>query len=107
MMLFLFPNTFLASLHAIFVIGFTIPFFDVMIITFYQQIVPAELMGRVFGVRHFINYVLIPLDILFGGLAVVYFGVANAILISGTIVLLSGISTFFLRSSVYWTNRRA
>lgn len=96
--LFSFTNTLLTSLFAVFAIGFTIPFFDVLIVTFYQEVVPAPLMGRVFGVRHFINYLLIPLGVLFGGVAVVYYGVSTAILISGVTVLLSGVATLFVRS---------
>ncbi len=98
MITFSLTNTLLASLLAIFTLGFSIPFFDVVIVTFYQEVVPTHLMGRVFGVRRFINYALIPPGVIFGGFAVVYFGAAKAIFISGAVVLFLGVATIFLKS---------
>jgi len=88
----------LSSLLVILIIGLTIPFSDVVIVTIYQEIVPPELMGRVFGVRFFLAYMLIPVSLLFGGVATVLFGVVFSVFVSGLLILLLGVVTVFVGS---------
>lgn len=86
------------ALAAIFGFGLAVPFTDTVAATYYQETVPRELMGRVFGVRHFINYVAVPVSIAFGIFAVTTFGVVTAMLISGVLVLGMGVLSIFARS---------
>jgi len=95
---FSFTRDLLSSLLAILVVGFAIPFSDIVIVTLYQEIVPRELMGRVFGVRFFLAYMLIPFSLLFGFAVTLAFGVSFAILVSGLLIMSIGLITIFVRS---------
>ncbi len=95
---FSFTRSLISSLLAILVVGFAIPFSDVVIVTLYQEIVPRELMGRVFGVRFFLAYMLIPFSLVFGFAATLAFGVSFAILVSGLLIVVIGLVTIFVRS---------
>jgi hypothetical protein len=54
-------------------------------------------MGRVFGVRQFMDYVTIPGGIVFGILATTYLGVTHGILVSGLFILLFGLMSVFAK----------
>jgi len=98
LVVFSFTRNLPSSLLAIFVVGFAIPFSDVVIVTLYQEIVPRELMGRVFGVRFFLAYMLIPFSLVFGFAVTLAFGVSFAILVSGLLIFSIGLITIFVRS---------
>ncbi len=98
MVIFSFTANLIASLLVILFVGLSIPFSDVVIITLYQEIVPPELMGRVFGVRFFLAYMLIPASLLFGGVATTAFGVTYAIFVSGLLIFILGVITIFVRA---------
>jgi hypothetical protein len=59
--------------------------------TYYQETVPRELMGRVFGFQQFFDFVTIPAGIVFGILAYSVYGVEAGIALSGVIIFLFGI----------------
>jgi len=98
LVVFSFTRDLPSSLLAILVVGFAIPFSDIVIVTHYQEIVPREMMGRVFGVRFFLAYMLIPFSLLFGFAVTLAFGVSFAILVSGLLILGIGVITIFVRS---------
>jgi MFS family permease len=83
------------ALLAIAAFGASIPLISVVSTTYYQQRVPANLMGRVFGVRQFIDYATIPGGIVFGIFATMSVGVTAGIFSSGIIILLFGMSSIF------------
>ncbi len=96
--IFSFTTSLITSLLVILFVGLAIPFSDVVIITLYQEIVPPELMGRVFGVRFFLAYMLIPASLLFGGIATTAFGVSYAIFVSGLLIFILGVIMIFVRA---------
>jgi len=96
--IFSFTTSLVPALLVILFVGLAIPFSDVVIITLYQEIVPPELMGRVFGVRFFLAYMLIPASLLFGGITATAFGDSYAIFVSGLLICLLGVLTIFVRA---------
>jgi MFS family permease len=92
-----FTRSLVHALAVIFAFGASIPFIDIVATTYYQESVPQELMGRVFGVRHFINYVSLPASIVFGIAATFAVGVTTAILVSGLIMLAFALVSVFAK----------
>lgn len=90
-----FTVTLYEALLLLLVFGGAIPLIDIVATTYYQQAVPKELMGRVFGVRQFINYVTVPAGIIFGIFSTRAAGVADGIVISGLVVLGFGLASVF------------
>lgn len=66
--------------------GISLVFFNVHSMTIHQQIVPNELMGKIFSVRLFIIRSSMPLGILLGGIYSELFGVRALYLIIGIII---------------------
>ncbi|CAM4385931.1 permease [Bacillus manliponensis] len=66
--------------------GISLVFFNVHSMTIHQQIVPNELMGKIFSVRLFIIRSSMPLGILIGGICSEQFGVRVLYMIIGIII---------------------
>ena len=82
-----FTQTLPQALVAIAAFGAAVPLINVVATTYYQQVVPGSLLGRVIGVRQFIDYVTIPAGIVFGILVASFLGSAVGMLISGLVIL--------------------
>lgn len=81
--------------------GASIPFIGVVQSTYYQETVPRELMGRVFGFQQFFDYVTIPGGIVFAIFADTLLGVRAGIGLSGLVILcfaVAGVSARPLRT---------
>jgi MFS family permease len=85
-----FVDSLTVALGVIFLFGLGVPFVAVTSTSYYQEIVPDEMRGRVFGVRHFFDYLAVPAGIVFGVFATQYVGVSLAILVSGAFMLAFG-----------------
>lgn len=82
-----FGHTLPEALFPMAIFGVALPFFDIVGTTYYQEIVPADMLGRALGFRRFIDYITVPISIGFGAFMVSYVGVAHAILFSGMVML--------------------
>jgi MFS family permease len=72
-----------ASLIAASFIGFVIPFANIVEIAIFQELVPNQMRGRVFGLKDFFSFVATPAGLLMGGLLSGLVPLHYAILVSG------------------------
>lgn len=85
------------ALVAIFGFGAAIPLLGIVTSTYFQRVVPKELLGRVIGLDDFFSYVSIPIGVVFGIFSMVAIGVANSILLSGLIIIAFGVLAILAR----------
>ncbi len=83
-----FAVSLLVSLLAIVFVGFVIPFANIVEIALFQELVPNQLRGRVFGLKDFFSFVAQPVGLIFGGLLSRSVPLPSAIFISGASVAL-------------------
>ena len=93
-----FARTLPEALATVAAFGAAIPLISVVQSTYYQQTVPKELMGRVFGFQQFFDYVTIPAGIVFAIFAVSTSGVTWGIASSGVVILVFGVASIGARS---------
>ena len=86
------------ALASIALFGAAIPLISVVQSTYYQQSVPKELTGRVFGFQQFFDYVTIPAGIVFAILLDSVSGAGVGIVASGILILLFGLAGISSRS---------
>jgi MFS family permease len=86
--LFSFSSNILFALLLIGLLGFAVPFTNILISTIYQETVPKDLRGRVFSVRLVIGQGSLPLGVFFGGLLSIWFSVQQTVLLLGFIIVL-------------------
>jgi len=79
------------ALVAILGFGLFVPFADTITTVYYQETVPGAMLGRIFGFKRFIEFLTVPVGLLFGAFISGYLGVANGILIAGAVVLSCGL----------------
>jgi MFS family permease len=92
-----FTTTLPEALVAIFVFGLFLPFSDTIPTVYYQQTVPSQVLGRIFGFKQFVEFLTAPVSVIFGAFAASYFGVTNGILIAGLVVAGCGLVGLFVR----------
>jgi len=85
-----FARTLPEALVTVAAFGAAIPFVGVVQSTYYQEVVPKELMGRVFGLQQFLDYVTIPTGIVLATVADTTIGVSAGIMLSGVIIIAFG-----------------
>ena len=85
-----FARTLPEALVTVAAFGAAIPFVGVVQSTYYQEVVPKELMGRVFGLQQFLDYVTIPAGIVLATVADTTIGVSAGIMLSGVIIIAFG-----------------
>ncbi len=88
-----YARTLPVALLAIAAFGASIPLISIVQNTYFQQTVPKELMGRLFGLQQFFDYVTVPAGILFAIYSVEAFGVTTGILFSGLVILAFGFAS--------------
>jgi MFS family permease len=71
-----------ASLIAVSFVGFVIPFANIVEIAIFQELVPNQMRGRVFGLKDFFSFVATPAGLLMGGLLSGLVPLHDAILVS-------------------------
>ena len=82
-----FAKTLPEALVTVAIFGTSIALVSVVQSTYYQATVPKGLMGRVFGLQQFLDYVTIPAGIVFAIFVDSVSGVRTGILLSGLVVL--------------------
>jgi len=87
-----FARTLPEALVTVAAFGAAIPLIGVVQNTYYQETVPKELMGRVFGLQQFLDYVTIPAGIVLATLADTVLGVSTGILLSGVVIVAFGVA---------------
>ncbi|MDV3292677.1 MAG: MFS transporter [Nitrososphaerales archaeon] len=92
-----FARTLPVALLAIAAFGASIPLISIVQNTYFQQTVPKPLMGRLFGLQHFFDYVTVPAGILFAIYSAATFGVTTGILFSGIVILAFGVASIVAR----------
>ena len=93
-----FASTLPEALVPVAIFGTSIASVSVVQSTYYQATVPKGLMGRVFGLQQFLDYVTIPAGIVFAIYADSVSGVRTGILLSGLVVLAFAIVSVGARS---------
>ena len=83
------------ALVAVAAFGAAVPLINLVATTYYQRTVPVRLLGRVIGVRQFIDYVTIPAGIVFGIFVDSMYGSAIGILLSGLTILACCVASVF------------
>jgi len=92
-----FATTLSVALLAILGFGIFVPFADTITTVYYQETVPGAMLGRMFGFKRFIEFLTVPISIVFGAVTAEYFGVTNGILIAGLVVMGCGLVGVFAR----------
>ncbi|WP_096186592.1 MFS transporter [Evansella halocellulosilytica] len=96
-------TVFYVSLAGLFVLGLGLTLASVGITTLYQTIIPKEKMGRVMSLVSTALLTVVPIGTLVGSMAVNYLDLELILILSGSLVTVSGLSLIFLLLKV--TNR--
>lgn len=81
-------------------IGFSLPIVNVTSATIFQEKVPDNLRGRVFGVRNVISQALMPISTALGGLLADWIGVSWTIMACGLLAIFTVLTGMFIPSLV-------
>ena len=95
---FSFAGTLTVALLVIALIGLAIPFASIVEDTIFQELVPDEIRGRVFGLKDFFSFMTIPVGTLVGGEFVQSMSLFDAILLSGASIAVISAVSFFVPS---------
>lgn len=84
------------AMAVLFGIGFSLPMANIPIATVFQERVPDNLRGRVFGARNFLAQSLSPISTALGGMVAVFIGVPLTIFLCGALAFLVLVPSIFI-----------
>lgn len=83
-----------------FLLGCSVPYSAIIMSSYYQRTFPKEQLGRVTGIRNFINYAAFPFGVTVGGLILSSsFNVRDAFILTSLIALFSASLIFLSKST--------
>ncbi len=90
-------HTLAVTLGALFVIGFTLNFTNIHLISLYQKVLPNEVLGRIMAFMTAISLSLQPLSYGLTGAFADMIGVTWVLTVSGIIIMISALRIYFIK----------